>query len=302
MQSLGRPGRGPGEFTYPWEIRAKDGKLHVIDSRQTKISIFDQQTLEHRKDINISLEKSEKKPTWMARTQKHGTHYRPNNIYPLSNDGYLVVFSDNGVAMADNLPQRKYELSLFDAGTGSYPRHDLLSFDWTGKVLVHERERGRQIMFDVPYKRSSQFDVANGRLVHGWTEDFLFKFYDTEGNYQRAFYYPFDREPLSEEKALAHHRLSGAEEAVRNDTLPETWPAFNSVLMDEQGRLWVSIFTEDPDTYKWLVLESSGKLLAEFSWPARQKLQEVQEGFAYTLERDPQTGLHKISRYQIHME
>ena len=64
-------------------------------------------------------------------------------------------------------------------------------------------------MFDVPYIRSSQFDVASGQLVQGWTNDFLFTFYDQKGNYQRAFYYPFDKEPLTEENALAHPRLSG---------------------------------------------------------------------------------------------
>ena len=72
--------------------------------------------------------------------------------------------------------------------------------------------------------------------------------------------------------------------------------------MDDQNRLWVSTFTDDTSRYQWLVMESSGKLLAEFSWPARRKLQQVQDNYAYTLEQDPQTGLQEIRRYEIKME
>lgn len=201
LQSIGREGRGPGEFIRAFNVRLGKNFIHVLDPVQTKISVYDRQTLEQQKDIDISLKQSSIEPTWKQRTQDNRTFYQPNDFYLLPNGQYLIIFSDNGVATADNLPQRKYEISLFDPETGNY-QHDLFSFDWTGQVLVHNHNNGSRIMFRVPYKRSSQFDFTGNQLVHGWTEDFLFKFYDEQGNYQRAFYYPFEKKSLNEKDAL----------------------------------------------------------------------------------------------------
>jgi len=299
-KSMKVSGRGPGELIMPWQMRATNNQLHLLGYVQQKISVFDAQTLEHIQDVPVGIsEKTGTEPSWMSWAQKNQFSYRPITFFVHPDGNYFIFFGDEDVGSGRNLSDRTYEVSLYDLSVQQYVQYDLLSFDWTGQMMAAEVGDGMRFTPDTPYIRSSQFDFANGRLVQGWTDDFLFKFYDEQGNYQRAIYYPFEKVPLIEEKALSHHRLLGVQEAVRNDTLPHSWPAFNSVVMDDQGRLWVSTFTEDPNMYKWLVLESSGKLLAEFNWPARRKLQEVQGGFAYTLERNPQTGLQKVMRYRF---
>lgn len=301
-QSIGREGRGPGEFIMPWHIRVADSRLYILDYIQQKISVFDSHTMKHIRDFPVGLRhNSNTNPSWLDWAQKRKFRYRPNTFFVRSDGDYLIFFGDEGVSSGDNLAGRTYEMSLYDASDQQYLEHDLLSFDWTGQMLVAKVKDNIRVMADVPYKRSSQFDFAKRQLVHGWTEEFLFKFYDFQGRYQRAFYYPFEKIPLSEKAVLEHHRLSASGEAVRNDTLPDTWPAFNSVVMDDRNRLWVSTFTKDPNIYEWLVLDSSGKLMAKFRWPAYRNLQEVQDGNAYTLERNPDTGLEKVRRYRFEM-
>lgn len=173
LQSVGRKGRGPGEFLSLREIQVGDRNLHVLDTEQTKVSVFDLETFEHVKDVNISFEDSENKPSWLERTRKNRTYYQPNDFFSLSEGNYLITFSDNGVAIADNLPGRTYEMSLFNPEDGKYISHNVLSFDWTGGVLVYKHNEGTRVMFRVPYKRTSQYDYSNGQLVYGWTEDFL---------------------------------------------------------------------------------------------------------------------------------
>lgn len=208
------------------------------------------------------------------------------------------------VATAANLPGRTYEFSLFDAEQETYTRHDVLSFHWTGGVRVIDTGQRTSISFFVPYKRSSRFDYTNNTLVYGWTEHFLFKFYDDEGNYQHAFYYPFNKQPLSVENVLAYTGYTSpqSEELIEMDNLPDTWPAFHTLVFDDENRLWVSTFTDNPDEHKWRVFDKAGRLLATFNWPKENDLQQVGNGYAYALQRDPETGLFSVSKYRIEMK
>ncbi len=301
LDSIGREGRGPGEFMLVADYQVDDQFLHVLDRRQRKISVFHTTDFEHQRDINVDINEKENKPSWLDRVRQNRTAYFPNDFYPLSNGNYLVIFSDNGVAVADNLPGRTYEFSGFNPEEEAYS-HGLLSFDWTGGVLVNESNNVTTVRFDVPYKRKSEFDVENGQLVYGWTENFLFKVYDAMGNYRHAFYYPFGKIELSEEKALAHFNDpddNTTKAAVRNDTLPATFPAFNTVLLDSKQRIWVSSVTEDSEEYLWRVLNLEGKLLAQFRWPRSRSIKTVEGDSVYTIQYNPQTGAPLIKRYAV---
>ena len=303
IQSVGREGRGPGEFRRIWDIEVADNMLHVLDYIHQKISVFESNSLSHTEDLPISINK-EKQPSWVERTQKNKFLYRPIH-FSIRHDGkYLIFFGDEGVAPQDNINGRTYEVSLYNPVVKRYTQHDLLSFAWTGSVLFRDSGEGSTVMFEVPYKRSSQFDYAGEQLVYGWTEDYLFKFYDEEGQYQRAFYYPFDKKNLKQEDVLSYYKYADdqSKEALRNDTYPETWPAFHSVVMDDQSRLWVSSFTDELDELEWRVFEQSGKWLGSFRLPISYELQAVKGNYAYIKERDSKTGALNIRQYSINME
>jgi len=244
-------------------------------------------------------------PTWIDRMRKNKHNYLPNEFFFRPDGRFYVIFSDKGVSTAVNIPGRTYEFSLYSIDKEKYIRHDLRSFPWTGGVLIQERKNRAMVFFQVPYKLTSQFDYSNGQLVYGWSEDFLFKFYDESGTYQHAFYYPFPKIKLKLEQVFTYYGKNinqQSKDAFRSDTLPATWPAFHSMKTDDQGLLWVSKYTSNPARYEWLVMNAQGKLLARFTWPRLRKLMEVKNGYAYTLERDEQTGLQNVVRYRIEME
>ena len=302
--SIGREGKGPGEFQMIWDINVLNNKLFVLDYGQSKISVFDVETSQHRAEFDISLNNdSTQQPSWISQTQKQRFSYSPTKFYIKSDGNYLIIFSDEDVGRAGNIEGRTYEISLFNPRTGNYLEHELFSFKWSGRVLLNKQI----VMFNVPYKRSSQFDYFDGQLVYGWTEALLFKFFNEDGTYQRTIYYPQKHVTLTKERVLSLYKNNNSNgdnkpfNAVRNDTLPETWPAFNSFLVDDEKRLWVSVFTDQPETYEWWVLQDTGKLLAKFRWPRQRKLKEVKNGHAYTLEKDERTGLQQVVRYRIEM-
>ena len=304
-RSIGREGKGPGEFQMIWDIEVLNNELFVLDYGQSKISVFDVETSQHRAEFDISLNNnSTQQPSWINQTQKLRFSYSPTKFYIKSDGNYLIIFSDEDVGRAGNIEGRTYEISLFNPRTGNYLEHELFSFKWSGRVLLNKQI----VMFNVPYKRSSQFDYFDGQLVYGWTEALLFKFFNEDGTYQRTIYYPQKHVTLTKERALSLYKKNNSNgdnkpfNAVQNDTLPETWPAFNSFLVDDEKRLWVSVFTDQPETYEWWVLAESGKLLGRFNWPRQRDLKEVKNGYAYTLEKDEETGLQQVVRYRIEME
>lgn len=296
IESIGQEGRGPGEFLYITSVEVRNNEIHVLDLLQSKISIFSLKKFKHERDINISIKDS--KPDWLLRAQRNGLNYRPNNFFILTNGYYLIVFSDTGVANSSNLFQRTYEFSLFNTEKNKYIHHNVLSAKWTGQVLINEVENS--VWFNVPYKRSTQYDYANGLIVSNWTENYSFKFYDKEGKYKRAYYYPSKPIELKEEDVVSYYKNASDEtiDAIRNDTLPDNWPAVRSVVLDNKHRLWVSTFTNNIKQCEWSVFAKSGKLLAKFHWPIHMKLFKVKNNYAYALKR-LNNGLPRVMRYKV---
>ncbi|MCG2588219.1 6-bladed beta-propeller [Rhodohalobacter sulfatireducens] len=299
LGSLGREGRGPGEFQMIWVIRISGNYLHALDYQLQKISVFDLNNLEHERDINISIDQeSDNKPLWKNRTSQQGLFYRVTNFYIRSDGNYLIIFSDEGVSSADNVESRTYEISTFNPKEGNYLEHEIFSFDWGGRVLVNEG----LVMFNVPYKPGTQFDYYKGQLVYGRTEEMLFKFYDENGTYQRAFFYPYSKVKLTERDVLIQYDDEQTRNAIRTDELPTTWPAFDFLKVDDENRIWISTFLDDPDLYEWWIFKRSGKLLAKFIWPRDRHIEVVKDEYVYARETDKETGVQQIVKYRFEIK
>lgn len=302
LQSIGRGGQGPGEFQRIGDLEIHDEKIHILDVQRLTISVFDLNTFGHIRDYDVSLQgDQDNQPSWISWAKEEGLFYSPANFFVRSDNTYFLLFTDQGVGWANNLDGRTYESSVYDPQTVGFSEHDLLSFDWTGQVLVHEEGDGLMVLFRVPYKRGSLFDFSNGQFVHGWSEEMLFRLYDENGEYQRAIYYPYSNAPIRFDDILKHYEGAGDDliHAIRIDNQPETWPAFKSLTLDDESRLWISTITDDQENYEWWVLNEAGELLATFSWPRNRDLKYVKNGYAYTMERDMETGLQKVVRYNI---
>jgi len=302
LKSVGRKGRGPGEFQNIRIHRIDKDFLYVLDDRQFKLSVFDLKTLIHKKDYHLMLKDNNNPPSWLKWTQKSRLFYKPIDFFIRPDGSYFIIFGAPGIGSKNNINERTYEVSVFDVKTNRYLRHDVLSFKWTGKNLVYEHDNGMLILFDVLYKRGSEFDYSGTHLVYGWTDDLLFKFYNNEGQYERAFYYPVELVKIKQEEIVALYTKTDklgmlAREAVRKDDLPEFWPAFNLFLIDDQKRLWLSVFTDQPETYEWWVLKESGKLITKFTWPRNRQIEVVKNDKVYVRETDPVTGLQQVVRY-----
>ncbi|MEX0905881.1 MAG: 6-bladed beta-propeller [Balneolaceae bacterium] len=131
------------------------------------------------------------------------------------------------------------------------------------------------------------------------TENFLIKIHSPDGQYQRAFYHPYEKTSLIKSELVRSYEGHPGRNAVRDADLPETWPALNSMLIDDENRLWISTIVDDDEIYEWWVLENSGELISKFNWPRDEAIEEIKNGYLYTRETEEETGLQQIVRYRI---
>ena len=288
IQKMGQEGKGPGEFTGINSLDQEANQLYAFDERQRRISVFDLGSLSFSEVIPLSQENRD--------TQK-----LPNAIptgFHVRNDGTLLV------QFNDNFSRGKEDGQQF---TPYY------LMDQTGNVIsdkIHETKLADEIgnsdmmvFVRPPYGRRSLLATGPGDNIYSsWTEDFLIKRYTPSGEYQQAIYYPYDKSSLDiSELVKEQYDSKMVRDVVRNAENPSTWPAMNSMTVDDERRLWISTITDDKETYQWWVISSEGELLAKFSWPRSRSLEEVTNGNVYTRETDEETGLQQIVRYNIGM-
>lgn len=109
---------------------------------------------------------------------------------------------------------------------------------------------------------------------------------------------------LDEKDALSVYQAADEQtkNAIRNDNLPDSWPAFNALKFDDEKRLWISTTSEDLDVFEWWVLKDSGELLTTFTLQRDYSIEVVKDGYFYTHEIDRETGLQRIVKYRFEID
>ena len=311
LTSIGREGKGPGEFYYISAIQVQSNHLFVFDLGQQSIHVFSLDwNLQQRFPLDQTILFS--RESW-SDIEELKMYSAPNTGYVRSDGkiigGFIDIEQDE-----DSLSNRKIHFYLFDENGKLYrSAGKLFEQRATGYLNIHPT------VYLFPFLRKSLRTVSTTDSIYSaWTEDFLIKVYSPDGVYQRAIYYPVKKRSLArddillkkylrekEETALSNRRLmAGHRDRIRilSEVMPDTWPALENLLIDDQDRLWVSTITDENDTYDWWVLQNSGELITKFTWPRNRQIEAVKNGKIYTRETDPETGLQQVVRYGFELE
>ena len=290
--TVGRTGEGPGEYRQISQMRTCDTWLHLFDSSLSRITRYNLESFEAVGMITIDVDQDQA-----------GGHFRmPRSFFIADDANYLMQFT---ITFSQANPDaddeaRRIEGRLLNSITGEYLSDTIFSFR-APDMLVNRQDGGLTVL-GVPYKRNSVISFQGNQMIHGWAEHFLFTIYDESGQYKRAVYYPFAPVRLSREQVLAEYADSPEtiQNMVSRDTFPEHWPAFETFIVDDEDRIWVKMFTEDLQQSKYKVLDNSGELLAQFTWPRQSFIQQIKNGYLYAMEED-EDGLRHIAKYEIEL-
>jgi hypothetical protein len=290
ITQVGGEGDGPGEFRRINAIRADDSYLHVLDTGHMRISRFNLETFRFTDNIAIPFE-------WEA---EGGFISFPGNFDIIDSENYLIHFGTGYTGGQDDSDvEPKDRGRILNRESETFLDGTVYEFP-ISEAIVHREGTGMSVM-SPEYKRRSVI-MANGRyLAHGWSEDLLFTYYSMDGEYSHAFYQPISKPPLDRNEILREHadRDEPWRGMIRNDDMPETWPAYRHSVMDDENRIWAATYLDDDEVYNWRVFSSDGELMASFIWPRARDIRRVQNGAVYTRETDEETGLRQIVRYQL---
>jgi len=292
LRQIGREGDGPGEFRRINAIRPGDRHLHVLDTGAMRISRFTLDTHSFVDNLTVPFE-----------FQSEGGFVSfPGNFHIVSDEHYLVHFSTGySAAMDDSDVEPKDRGRLLNRTAGEFEEEFVYEFP-ISEAIVHREGTSMSVM-SPDYKRRSIVAVNNNHLAYGFSEDLLFKFYDLDGTYQKAIWQPNENMSLNRNEILQEYsdRDEPWRGMVRNDNMPETWPAFRHLVLDDENRIWAALYSDEEEMFNWRVFSEEGEFLATFTWPESREIRVVKNGSAYTRETDEETGLQEVVRYRIEM-
>ncbi|MEX2602401.1 MAG: 6-bladed beta-propeller [Balneolaceae bacterium] len=293
LATLGGEGAGPGEYQNIASMKVYAGRLYIFDSSNSKLDIYSLDSLSLAHTVSLNPE------NWSDVEELAGRYV--NDIFPRSDETFLVRFTE--MPTRENEDSKTVRYYLMDReGQLAEPVREVLNQD---DMMHRNYETDRFVLFYQPYPPVFRKPLVaareDGRIYSAWSGEFLIKTYNPEGEYREAFYHPFANQEF-DRNAFVSELAGPIGEAARAIELPDTWPALESLLVDDENRFWISTIIDDLELWQWWVLNESGELLDIFEWPRNREIREVKNGYLYTRETNEETGVQQVVRYRIELE
>lgn len=281
INKIGRSGRGPGEFQNLFDIEVFGDRIFTLDGTLLRIQVFSSETHELIHEANLDPDQ------WDHSGERAMTF--PHKFHVLNDSTILGAFNHY----------------TFDIDTLSYYHLDMNGNVSSERLLTHNYIKhlktgdGSRTFFDPFGGRGLMALSADNQIFTTWSEELLFKVYDTDGTYLRAFYHPYDNSNLSSDEALNFYDIEPFKNALRNEGIPGNWRGFEHFIIDDDNNLWISTITDDPEIYEWWIMDPFGNLQAKYKWPKKKEIKKIINGFAYVLETEEETGLQDVIKYRV---
>lgn len=311
LTSLGRKGKGPGEFssiTTNTSIEIQSDRMYVTDTEfyfphRANVYLLEDLAFSHTMKLLAENKKD----------YEELKGYYPKQIFPLQNGTFLAAYQRSPHDYRDSTSFIRYIVQ--DTSGVIHAGPVLEQANRTN--LVHRVKNTRMPYWAIhafPFFAKALLDVSSEGLLYAAnnTDEFKINVHTSQGEHLRTIRHPFDNVSLDRNRLLESYQRTGymselgkgvALEMIRQaDNLPGHWPALETMFFDDQDRLWVATIVEDFGVYEWWVLKSSGEVITRFEWPRERDLRVVRNGYAYTLEAEEETGLQRVVRYRIDME
>ena len=256
-RTIGKKGQGPGEFDTPADMRiGEDGRLYLLDSRQNRMSILNQEgsyisgftlgSLSYEFDVD-------------AHHRIYIAQFDLPEIQAF--DTYQIIERNKTIYRVDENGKNRFELGSFPHA--SQRRRVVKTKTGMSSRSSQSREAYTTVWFIGP----------NNRLYMGYNRDYKLRVYDMDIKHL----YSFGREFFA-----LKHPLYSPEGAH-----PEFYPAFydRQHFFDENDNLWLRQYTveEDVDLGIYDVFSPDGIYVKQVQLP--HPLYKYKNGRAYTILR-----------------
>ena len=282
LDTLGREGRGPGEFRRPTTVDvARGDSIYVFDNLQNRLTVFaPPPSAERIRSVVLTSEGGNPTGVRVLGDRLVGRftpgYTRAEGLREPSPNPWRLV-RERGVPGDSLLAERRRRVAT--------------SFDGPGAAIDY-----------LPFGRVTQVAVGpDARLYHGWTDRLRIHATSLEGATEVVATVPVDPVPVTD--AERDSALADVEAELRGpigEAVPETKPAFTDLVVADDGRLWVRRPPDGPeaDTAPWWALDPETKTIRAATLPREVTLRVVRDGHAYGT-TTTETGAPALVRYRI---
>ena len=138
-------------------------------------------------------------------------------------------------------------------------------------------------------------------LVYGWGDSLAVGLYSLAGQRIGGFTHPHSVHPItsSELNTIADEHTEDFKPALR-DAARGRWPAFQQLLTDDRGYVWIGVLTPRGQPALWHVFEPNGELICTAPLPELTRVEQIREGRLYGVEED-ENDIPRIVVYRVNL-
>lgn len=291
LLTIGRKGRGPGEFVNAWNPRFnKDGNLYVFDLSNRRISFF---TTEGEYLSQISF------------PQGTSIHYIKSNGSYFSAQSRILSESD--------VFSYTYTYGLFDKDLNQLAE----VHSQTTEIKRDTRSRAHYLannFSDEAYAPTLTFLMDRSEFVYlGYSEKYEIKIFNPEGKLVKILqrkYEPIKVGKKHKEKFIkyledAYYVFMQVDESLKKEIAglikyPKYLPAYQTFALMENGWLFVVVDSGEEEAKLVDIFDGDGKYIAQFTTPVSTDRLIFKNGKAYAI--DTVNDYRYVKRYDYEIQ
>lgn len=281
LRTVGREGRGPGEFIAPRTLApvGADG-LYVLDLMQRRISRFRRSDGGHLSDFTVGA--------WGKQV--------PRDMRA-SQTGTVAVEFRPGPSIGGG--GGKPALVPIDTVTGEVRRDAAVEVDSVRRLETSAETKGarRVQLIDAPFTARPVWAVdARGSIVFGTGTEYAV-FRADSGKVRPAFRVAASAQPVTDRDREEWLGQPTRESLRGKVSFPANKPFYTGLLMDPAGLVWLEVPTAS-GARSWAVHDPSGRLLGQVEFAEGQRLMHVSRGSLYVVQTDAD-GVETVRRFRL---
>jgi hypothetical protein len=290
LTRIGARGNGPGEFQQISEVEVTShDSLYIYDGSLYRISVF---------RITDNPPGAELQRVLTVPTLPDGR--TAQRLWVFDSGDFLVGYSEG--YSASDLNEDK-TLSVWSFTNTGELRGELFSMP-AGDMLVQDRGNGGFRVSTMPFGREPVIRVFGDHIYAGRNDSLRINVLNREGALVTTLRHRYNAPAVVSEEEFQNrlqlYRIDFEElEPELQESIPRTWPVFETFVIDDQERIWVGINTSDHfHGSLWWVFDRNGSELASVRSSDHIHIKAVTGGYLYG-DKVNHSGAQTLARYRI---
>lgn len=277
--TIGRKGRGPGEFTLIGGMFMHEGLLAIYGISQ-RIQQFSTETLELEKTLIFDPRKFNE--------LKEVTSPTISYLWSLGQKEFLV-----GVNVQKD--GDRHHIGYYRMNEQGEVLSQKL-FETVRKAFY--RFPGGSVI--LPFSDEGMLTVSQeANIFTANSSEVLISATNLNSGTSYQIYYPFNNYPLHKEIVLNDYFDNYLRSRVRNAYFPDRWPAIRKLLVDNENRIWLSVISGESDYHTWIVFGKNRRILSRFDWPQNREIALIRDNHIYDIVRNQEEGVFHVERHRV---